>query len=80
LCSGGKVRVPDCNGSGATAAYADPSSSKFLRTDRSILILSEKKRDLYHARPVKSIRLFHIVVRFVKLKQFAKMYNIMGQR
>jgi hypothetical protein len=53
LCSGGKVGVQDCNGSGATPAYADPSSSKFLRTDRSILIPSKDKRYLYHARPVK---------------------------
>jgi hypothetical protein len=41
--------VPDCIGSGATTA---PSSSKFLRTDRSILIPSENKRYLYHATPV----------------------------
>ncbi|XP_044976717.1 LEAF RUST 10 DISEASE-RESISTANCE LOCUS RECEPTOR-LIKE PROTEIN KINASE-like 2.1 isoform X1 [Hordeum vulgare subsp. vulgare] len=26
LCSGGKVGAPDCNGSGAAAAYPDPSS------------------------------------------------------
>jgi hypothetical protein len=51
LCSGGKVEAQDCNGSGATTAYADPSSSKFLRTDRSILIPSENKHYLYHATP-----------------------------
>jgi hypothetical protein len=43
LCSGEKVEAQDCNGSGATTAYADPSSSKFLRTDRSILIPSGKQ-------------------------------------
>jgi hypothetical protein len=32
LCSGGKVSVPDCNGSNATAASASPESSKFFRT------------------------------------------------
>jgi hypothetical protein len=53
LCSGGMVGAHDCHGSSANTAYADPSSSKFLRTYRSILIPSENKRYLYHARPVK---------------------------
>jgi hypothetical protein len=52
LCTGGKVGVQDCNGGGATPAYAHPSSGKFLRTDRSILIPFENKRYLYHASPV----------------------------
>lgn len=44
LCSGGKVGAPDCNGSGAAAAYPNTSSGKFFRTAPSILVPSENKR------------------------------------